>query len=168
MTLIELLQIQALTDPNDPKKVQHLQFAGFGVTIEFPKGSIRTIKNTDGDICYKKLMQYPYGFLDGTEGRDGDEVDIILGPNENAEQAFVAHMIDKGPDVDQREDEDKAFLGFDNYADALSAFYSMYPKNFFGGMTVLPIKVFKQKLQQTKSSPDKMLHAAQHNLARSH
>jgi hypothetical protein len=154
MRLRELLRVQAQTEIAPP--ITKANFCGLPVSIEYPKNSMRIFRNEAGDVVYRKLMQYPYGFLDGSTGRDGDEIDCILGPNQQCKQVFVMHMKDMGPDVGQREDEDKVLLGFDSYIAALSAFHANYPLKFFGGATVLSINEFKDKL--AKNSGGK-LHA---------
>ena len=146
MKLTEAVAYQALADPNTSPSASQISFQGFSITIEYPKGSIRELKNNEGQVVYKKLMRYAYGYFNGTQGRDPNEVDVIVGPNQKAESAFVVHMLDKGPDVDEREDEDKVLLGFSNPLQAKQAFFSMYPKTFFGGMTELPLVTFKEKL----------------------
>src|ERR1039457_5540001 len=121
MTLIEILSAleEAQKDPNPPLTKQKTKFASLNVVVEYPKGSIRELKDDEGKVVFKKFMSYPYGYLANTKGRDTDEVDVILGTNQNCKQVFVAHMKDMGPDKDEREDEDKVMLGFTDYNSAL-------------------------------------------------
>ena len=80
-----------------------IEFSGIPVTIEVMAGDTRTIRNEAGEVVYKRKLQYDYGFIRGTIGRDDDETDVILGPAEYAPFVYVADMIDLGPDVDKRE-----------------------------------------------------------------
>jgi len=133
-------------DPNKPPQKKQTNFAGFRITIEYPAGSTRTLKNADGDVVYSKLMLYSYGYFNGTQGRDTDETDVILGTNEKCQDVYVCHMKDLGPDIDQREDEDKVCLGMSSYAEAKAAFISMYPASWLEGVSVMPVETFRKKL----------------------
>lgn len=112
-------------------------FADVPVHIEFQPGERRIIRNGAGEVVYDRVMRYPYGYIRGTKGRDGDEVDVVLGPTGLFRFIYVADMEDLGPDVKQRQDEDKVFLGFDSQADAEKAFESMYPKRWLRGIRPL-------------------------------
>lgn len=127
----------------DSSGIRYISFAGVSVAIEYEINEQRTLYNDADEVVYDERMQYPYGFIQGTTGRDGDEIDVALGTDEDAPDVFVVDMIDLGPDVNERENEDKVFLGFSSLAAAKKAFFSMYPKNFFGGMVKMPLKEFK-------------------------
>lgn len=130
--------------PRAAAKDQHpVEYQGIPLTIEFPKDSYRTLYNDAGEIVYKRELRFDYGFINDTIGRDGDEIDVILGPSSTADNAFVVDMIDLGPDVDKREDEDKVLLGFESESAARRAFLSMYPPSFFGGLRTVPLNQFK-------------------------
>lgn len=122
-------------------------FSGLPLAIEYPQGSQRKIVNPDGVVVYDRTMLYDYGFIRATVGRDGDEIDVIVGPNEDAPYVYIVDMIDLGFDVDQREDEDKVCLGFNSESAALRAFQSMYPPSFFGGMKSVSIKDFRHRMR---------------------
>lgn len=119
-------------------------FAGIPITVECAKGQRRQIKRDDGTSAYDRILGYDYGFINGTTGRDGDEIDCIIGPNPEAHDVYVADMQDLGPDVDQREDEDKVLIGFDTPKAARAAFYSMYPPEFLRGMDTYSADEFRR------------------------
>lgn len=149
MRLEAVVQLALMNaDQNAPKSIKHVKFQGFDIAIEYPAGVTRELKNAKGEVVYRKRMVYSYGFIATTKGRDGDEVDVMLGPSEKAQEAHVVHMIDLGPDVDQREDEDKVMLGFPDAEAAKKAFEKHYPATFYGGMTSLPLDVFRKRLKQ--------------------
>jgi hypothetical protein len=118
----------------DSRTVRRYEFAGVPVSVEYPAGVRRLLKKGMGRPVYDRVMDHDYGFVENTVGRDGDEIDVIVGPNPQAESAYVVDMIDGGPDVRQRQDEDKLLLGFDDANSAKAAFLSMYSESFFGGM----------------------------------
>ena len=143
MRIMDILRLQAGdTKPVNRKVVRH----GLSITIEHPKGTFRVLHDDRGVVVYKKLMSSDYGYFNGTKGRDGDEVDVMVGPMENAKEVYVVHMTDKGPRVDEREDEDKCLIGYPSATAAKAAFLAHYPRDFYSGMTCLPVETFKKQL----------------------
>lgn len=67
------------------------QFAGLAIAVENPKGTTREWRQQDGRSGVTK-MRYDYGYIGGAAGADGEEVDCYLGPNEQAEFAYVIHQ----------------------------------------------------------------------------
>jgi hypothetical protein len=121
---------------------------GLPVTIEHKKGTQRLLHDDDGNVVYKVHMHHDYGYFNHTTGRDGDEVDCFLGPVKGAKEVYIVHMLDKGPVVAERENEDKCMVGFPSADSAKTAFLLHYPASFYGGMTSLPVSLFKKKLKQ--------------------
>lgn len=119
---------------------------GLHITIEHPKGTLRVLHDDKGNPVYKKHMYNDYGYFNKTKGRDGDEVDCIVGPMQDAPEVYIVHMLDKGPVPKEREDEDKCMVGFPSPDVAKKAFLMHYPQEFYGGMTALPVAEFKRKL----------------------
>ena len=99
-------------------------------------------------MVYDRIMQHDYGFLNDTLGVDGDEVDVILGPIENASKVWAIEMIDRGPDLDKREDEFKIALGFASHTDAEDSFLSMYPRTFLGRVSEMSVAEFRSALER--------------------
>lgn len=124
---------------------------GLRIIIEHPKGTKRVLHDDSGKKVYEKHMYHSYGYIEKTAGRDGDEVDVFLGPSLLAKEVYVVHMKDLGPVKKEREDEDKVFLGFTSAEAARTAFLLHYPKTFFDGMTVLSVQQFKKRLSETRN-----------------
>lgn len=133
----------------DQLRHDNIEFAGLPVTVEYKAGSRRTLRNRRGEVVYDKRMRNHYGFIRATVGRDGDEIDVIIGPDQDAEFVYVIDMIDLGPDVAQREDEDKVMLGFADQDAAEEAFLWMYPETFLGGTKEIPLHVFRDRIART-------------------
>lgn len=148
---ISLQKIQAHANDTSVADIQTVRH-GLPITVEHPKGTQRELHDDDGKLVYSKHMYYDYGYFNGTKGRDGDEVDCMLGPVLNATEVFVIHMKDMGPDKTEREDEDKCMVGFPSADSAKAAFLMHYPKDFYDGMTALPVDQFKQRMS-TASLP---------------
>lgn len=142
-------QLSAHADDTKVANVKTLRH-GLPITIEHKKGSDRTLHNDAGKQVYKVRMHNDYGYIDNTKGRDGDEVDVMLGPSEDAEEVYIVHMKDMGPDPSQREDEDKVMMGFPSADLAKSAFHMHYPREFYEGMTAMPVDQFLKTLKQAQ------------------
>lgn len=119
-------------------------FAGLPVVIESPKGSTRNWAAQDGSRG-STVMNYDYGYVDGTMGSDMDAVDVYLGYDEEAPWVYVVHQM-RCPDF-LKFDEDKVMLGFPSADAATEAYLSQYDdERFFGGMTQMTIGAFRKKV----------------------
>jgi inorganic pyrophosphatase len=136
---------------NGSRKLHYrTHFAGFDISVENRPGTYRHWEN-DG-VHGKTLMRVPYGYIRRTMGTDGDHVDCFLGPNENAAKVYVIHQL-LAPDFD-RHDEDKVVLGANSAAEAQKIYLDHYDDHrFFGGMTVMDLGEFRQKVFATMKRP---------------
>ncbi len=55
----------------------HTRISGMDISIENPAGSIRSGKDKDGET-WQVEMKAHYGYIKGTEGKDGDHIDIFI------------------------------------------------------------------------------------------
>lgn len=123
-----------------------VDFQGLPVSIENRKGSYRHWKDHFNGTEGKTLMKYAYGYVRGTLGTDGDEVDVYVGPNEKSDKVFVITQM-KTPEF-KEVDEQKCMLGFNSAKEAKKAYIDHYdnPK-FFGSMKEMSLNEFKSKLK---------------------
>lgn len=136
--------IQAAGTQGKWKLQGHTTYQGLDIAIENKKGSTRSGKEPSGKAWSIK-MPFDYGYIKGTEGKDGDEVDCFLGPDKNASHVFIIHQHQHGKD---KYDEDKVMLGWDVADQALKAYHSAYNNvDLFTSMTMLSIDDFKEKLK---------------------
>ena len=127
-------------------KMGHVRIMGMPISIENPKGSYRRYKNEDGSIG-KNQMKYHYGYFTNTtgNGKDGDAVDVFIGPNiENCEYVYVVDQNNKQGDFD----ESKVMLGFNSTEHAKNAYMANYSADWTGFRTItkVPLNVFKKWL----------------------
>ena len=127
-------------------KMGHVRIMGMPISIENPKGSYRRYKNEDGSIG-KNQMKYHYGYFTNTtgNGKDGDAVDVFIGPNiENCEYVYVVDQNNKQGDFD----ESKVMLGFNSTEHAKKAYMANYGADWTGfrAITKVPLNVFKKWL----------------------
>lgn len=102
-----------------------IDFQGLPISLEHRKGGVRTGTDPDGNEWRTKML-FPYGYIRGTEGVDGDEVDCFVGDDRDSEAVFIVHTYKPGT---VQYDEDKVMLGFTSAVEArrwLEAHYDRY------------------------------------------
>lgn len=125
-------------------KMGHISVKGMKIAIENPKGSKRYYKDENGEKKYNVMKQH-YGYFNITKGKDGDAVDVFIGPNiENFERVYCVDQRDRKGNFD----ETKVMLGFDSKEEAKNAYLSNYEPNWKGfmGITSVSLKLFKKWL----------------------
>jgi hypothetical protein len=95
------------------------RFHGLVVSIENPRGSIRSAK----DGSWKVRMRHAYGYILRTEAADGDHVDAFIGPHLKSPHVFV---IDQHDHRSGRYDEAKVMLGFASKGQARQAYIQAF------------------------------------------
>ena len=119
----------------------HISVRGMKIAIENPKGS-RRYYGEDGDYV---VMNNHYGYFNVTKGKDGDAVDVFLGPDiEDFENVYCIDQNNK----DGEFDETKVMLGFKSKEQAKRAYLSNYSKGWkgFRDITAVSLRVFKRWL----------------------
>ena len=109
-------------------KKGHVRVGTFDISIEQPKGSVRSGVDANGKK-WETTMQNTYGYIRGTEGVDGDHIDVFLSDDIdgwNGRKAFVVDQYNE----DGSFDEHKVMLGFNEAADAETAYFANYDKNW--------------------------------------
>ena len=109
-------------------KKGHVQVGTFNITIENPKGSVRSGIDTEGNK-WKTIMQNTYGYIRGTEGVDGDHIDVFLSDDIdgwNGRRVFVVDQYNE----DGSFDEHKVMLGFNETDDAEAAYFANYDSDW--------------------------------------
>jgi len=148
--------LQATIDLYANRKLhKRLVFQGLDISVENRAGSTRRGSSPHWGP-WETHMKYDYGYVKGSKGMDGGGVDCFIGPNPNAKNAYVVHIL-KLPDF-KKYDEDKCMLGFNSKKEAKDAFMAHYDSpRFFGGITVLPMAEFKKKVLETaETGPHKI------------
>ena len=121
------------TNPSEAQKKAgnykkgHAKIDGFDVTIENPKGSMRSGTDADGNQ-WEQEMHNTYGYILGTEGVDGDHIDVFLSDNPANGDVFVVDQVNK----DGTFDEHKVMYGFASEEEARNAYLSNYEDGWTG------------------------------------
>ena len=128
------------TEPTEAQKEAgnykkgHVQVGTFDITIEQPEGSIRRGTDANGKQWESK-MHNTYGYFRGTEGVDGDHIDVFLSNDIdgwNGAQVFVVDQYNP----DGTFDEHKVMLGFNDASDAKNNYLANYEKGWENGRRI--------------------------------
>lgn len=142
---IDISPTEAQKEAGNYKK-GHISIRGFEITIEQPKGSYRCGKDSKG-IEWKCLMHNDYGYFSRTLGKDGDAIDVFIGPNPENGNIYPIDQYING-----EFDETKVMLGFNSKEDAKKAYLSNYQKDWkgFKYISEVDIDTFKRWLYDGK------------------
>ena len=108
-------------------KKGHVTIDGYDITIENPKGSVRSGVDASGRE-WSQTMNNTYGYIRMTEGVDGDHIDVFLSDNPEHGDVFVVDQVNK----DGSFDEHKVMYGFPDEESARAAYLSNYEEGWTG------------------------------------
>ena len=112
-------------------KKGHVKVDGFDITIENAKGSTRSGKDADGKE-WSVTMNNTYGYIRGTEGVDGDHIDIYLSDDPSNGNVFVIDQVK----ADGTFDEHKVMYGFATAEEARDNYLANYSEGWTGLGTI--------------------------------
>ncbi len=97
----------------------HIKVHGLDIAIENPRGSYRSGRDPETGKAWRSRLPHHYGYVKGSEGADGQHVDVFFGPHLKSPHVYV---------IDQRDlragdfDEHKIMLGFGSEKQAHEAY----------------------------------------------
>ncbi|WP_303026642.1 hypothetical protein [Duncaniella muris] len=109
-------------------KKGHVTIGEFDITIENPAGSLRKGIDADGKE-WSTQMANTYGYIKGTEGVDGDHIDVFLHENMDEWNGRKVYVVDQ-TNTDGSFDEHKVMLGFNDEWDAMHAYLANYDRTW--------------------------------------
>ena len=139
-----------------PKKVRkefpfegYIDFQGLQIDVENVKGSTRSGTGPEGD--WSTFMHAHYGEIRGTEGTDGDMLDVYVGDNHDSSIVVVVHQYNPW---DGKYDEDKVVIGCESVEEAIGLYKKQYDRPGFyreGEHTAMPIGAFWRWVHEVKN-----------------
>ena len=129
------------TEPTEAQKEAgnykkgHVQVGTFDITIEQPQGSVR--KGTDANgKQWESKMHNTYGYFRGTEGVDGDHIDVFLSNDIDGWNGHKVYVVDQY-NPDGTFDEHKVMFGFNDMDEAKSDYLANYEKGWEDGRRIV-------------------------------
>lgn len=113
---------------------------GLRIRIENPAHTIREGRDPDG-TPWRNQMRAAYGYIEGTRGADGDELDVFVGPWPESQRVWVLHQTDAAG----RFDEHKVLLGFPDRQQAVDAYRLSYSAGWKRWGAVVPATLAQLK-----------------------
>lgn len=119
----------------------HVNLQGLDISIEHPRGSVRSGVSKEGKP-WSREVEHHYGYIKRTVSKDGENLDVYIGPNPASQKVFVVDQVK--PETGTF-DEHKAMLGFDNEAAARAGYLANYPQGWkgLGQITEMPMEQFR-------------------------
>jgi hypothetical protein len=143
---LEKLQVE----PADPNTVKfEKDFQGLKIKVDRPKGFVMSGKDPEGK-AWTRTYKYDYGYIPKTLGGDKDGLDVYLGPNKDAKDAYW--VVQTKPDG--AFDEYKVFLGFDSEEAAVAAYKAHTPAKLFHSVSAMSVEMMKALLGDKNPQED--------------
>ena len=143
---VDISPTEAQKEAGNYKK-GHVKIDGYDITIEQPAGSVRSGKDTNGKE-WSVTMNNTYGYIRGTEGVDGDHIDVFLSDSPALGRVYVVDQVN----ADGSFDEHKVMYGFNSEEEAKTAYLSNYSPGWkgFGNITEISKEDFKKWIDSSK------------------
>lgn len=139
-----------------------VRFAGLDISIETAAGAVRTGTDSFGRP-WEVVMPADYGYIRRTTGADGEQIDVYVGPNLDADRVYV---VQQGDPLTRAFDEQKVLVGFNSRDLALET----YRRGFSDGKGQLRIgDVFDLSVEEFRDQVNQgrvLLRAVEHSAAR--
>ena len=120
----------------------HAVWEGFPITFEAPAGGIRRGVAPDG-TPWEQSFTAAYGYVRGTEGADGDKIDVYFGPFiDVAVEAYVINELDRDTGKFK---QTKSFVGFQTEDEVRAAYLGSSGKTEaqIGDIAAIPVDELK-------------------------
>ncbi|MGY3892814.1 LPD38 domain-containing protein [Aeromonas enterica] len=149
---IEAAREEVAPAPTDAQKEAgnykkgHLKLQGVDITLENPKGSVRSGVDRDGR-AWQSTMAHDYGYIKRTEGADGDQLDVFIGDQPDSATVYVVDQVDPKTG---KFDEHKVMMGFVDEQAARVGYLANYETGWqgLGSIKAMPVAEFKRWMKE--------------------
>lgn len=151
---IEEARKEVAPNPTDTQKEAgnykkgHVKIDGYDITIENPTGSERSGTDANGNK-WSVIMNNDYGYIRGTEGVDGDHIDVFLSDFPTQGHVYVVDQLDVNTG---KFDEHKVMYGFGSIQEATDAYLANYSPGWMGigAVTEVSKDEFKKWIESSR------------------
>ena len=130
----------------------HVRIHGLDVSIENPRGSIRRGRDEDGRDWASPELPADYGYIKRTTGKDGDHVDVYIGPSPESDRVFVIDQLDLKTG---KFDEHKSVLGASSLGQAVDLYVNSFDNptlKRIGDVTEMSVDEFRQWVKEGRNT----------------
>lgn len=142
--------------PQGVTPLERRRYHSIEVVIDRPVGTTQKGINSEGQE-WSRTYTAPYGYIENTQGGDGEPLDVFLGPDETVHEAHWATQMK----ADKSFDEYKLFLGYPSKAAATKAYTDHIPSKYLHSMATTSVSMVKALLGLAPDEVMKQL-AARH------
>jgi len=107
----------------------HIRLNGLDISIENPRGSIRTGENRNG-TKWSVAMPGHYGYIRGTKGKDKEHIDITVSAHAKDGDGTDVWVIDQRTPDGLQFDEHKVFMGYFDATEVSQAYRASFSEPF--------------------------------------
>lgn len=134
-------------------KKGHVRISGIDISIENPKGSVRSGVDNKGKK-WSTTLKHHYGYILDTKGKDKDHLDVFLGKDIPSDMVYVVNQI--VPDTGKL-DEHKVMMGFNSLNEARNGYLANYDKtgpSRIGSIKQMAIGKFKEWIKNGNTTKE--------------
>jgi hypothetical protein len=113
-------------------------FSGLDIVVDRPRGFVQEGKDATG-TPWRRVYSCDYGYIPGTKGGDGEDLDVFLGPTQGS---TTAYLVTQRKD-DGSFDEFKLLLGFPSRKDAISTYTKHVPYKYMAKVDDVSINLIR-------------------------
>jgi hypothetical protein len=158
-TLPQTIALQARKVNTEPTPAQreagnfrkgHVYMHGLDISIEYPKGSIRSGTARDGKT-WCRVMANHYGYIRKTVGNDEEHIDCFIGPNPKSELVTIINQVNP---VTGKWDEHKVVFGALSHSEAKKIYRANYSSDWkgLGSAYTISMQQFKDWLKDGETT----------------
>lgn len=125
------------------KAMRKTQYQGIPITIDRPAGYVQTGKDDAGND-WTREYKVDYGYIPRTKGGDGEGLDVFMGPNPDASDAFW--IVQRK--ADGSFDEYKIVLGANDESEAKRIYVDHVPEKYMSAIFPMPVEQMKALLNK--------------------
>lgn len=129
----------------------HVTVHGMDIAIENPRGSDRTGIDRTGKPWSVEMPDH-YGYINRTEGADGEQVDVYVGQDLNSQNVFIVDQVNPHT---KDFDEHKVMIGYPDQQSAIDAYQRAFSDGNggarVGAITSMTVDQFKKWLKSDQT-----------------
>lgn len=157
---LETAKADTNTEPTEAQKkagnykMGHVEFGGYNMSIENPKGSVRSGVNQNGKP-WSIEMKDTYGYIGKKYGADGDHLDFFINDDADLDNFKGRVYVVDQKNEDGTFDEHKVMYGYPTWGEAKKAYERNYEPGWWDKHVMQMLAVPKDRFDKWLSDSDR-------------